>query len=97
MATQKNNKQGKSDGGMGWGSSVRNRVDVGTNNSNKNESDVSLVIVLCIAIMALTFVLVLPLLGIMYMDMNNATGAAVQEIKKMRELRVKMLLMMQGE
>jgi hypothetical protein len=47
--------------------------------------------------MALTFVLVLPLLGMMYMDMNNATGAAVQEIKKMRELRAKKLLMMQGE
>jgi hypothetical protein len=47
--------------------------------------------------MALTFVLVLPLLGLMYMDMNNATGAAVQEIKKMRELRAKMLMMMREE
>jgi len=97
MATQKGNKQGKSDGGMGWGSNVRNRVDVGSDNTNKNESDVSLVVVLCIAIMALTFVLVLPLLGLMYMDMNNATGAAVQEIKKMRELRAQMLMMMRGE
>lgn len=97
MATQKGNKPSKSDGGMGWGSNVHNRVDVGSNNSNKNESDVSLVVVLCIAIMALTFVLVLPLLGLMYMDMNNATGAAVQEIKKMRELRAQMLMMMRGE
>lgn len=37
--------------------------------------------------MALTFVIVIPLLGIMYMDMNNATNAAVHEAKKMRELR----------
>lgn len=37
--------------------------------------------------MALTFVIVIPLLGIMYMDMWNATNAAVIEAKKMRELR----------
>lgn len=37
--------------------------------------------------MALTFVIVIPMLGIMYMDMNNAMNAAVFEAKKMRELR----------
>jgi hypothetical protein len=36
-------------------------------------------------------------MGIMYMDMNNATIAAIQEVKKMRELRAKILLQMQGE
>lgn len=43
-------------------------------------------------VMALTFVIVIPLLGFMYMDMNNATNKAVEEIKKMRELRAKILL-----
>jgi hypothetical protein len=36
-------------------------------------------------------------MGIMYMDMNNATNAALYEIRKMRELRAKMLIEMQGE
>tara|TARA_R110002126_G_scaffold53859_1_gene145835 strand:- start:45293 stop:45406 length:114 start_codon:yes stop_codon:yes gene_type:complete len=36
-------------------------------------------------------------MGIMYMDMNNATIAAMQEVKKMRELRAKIMLQMQGE
>ena len=36
--------------------------------------------------------IVLPVMGIMYMDMNNATAVAVEEIKKMRELRAKILL-----
>jgi len=47
----------------------------------------------------LCFVLViaLPIMGIMYMDMNNATIAAMEEIKKMRELRAKILTQMQGE
>jgi hypothetical protein len=47
--------------------------------------------------MAFTFVIAIPLLGMAYLDMHNATAAAVQEIKKMRELRAKMLMMMQGE
>ena len=54
---------------------------------------------LLIAVIVLCFVLVLtiPVMGVMYMDMNNATNAALQEVKKMRELRVKILMEMQGE
>jgi hypothetical protein len=36
-------------------------------------------------------VLALPVMGVMYMDMNNATNAAMEEIRKMRELRAKIL------
>lgn len=43
-------------------------------------------------VMALTFVIVIPLLGLMYMDMNNATNKAIEEIRKMRELRARILL-----
>ena len=54
---------------------------------------------LLIAVIVLCFVLVLtiPVMGVMYMDMNNATNAALQEVKKMRELRAKILMEMQGE
>jgi hypothetical protein len=34
-------------------------------------------------------------MGVMYMDMNNATNAALQEVRKMRELRAKILMEMQ--
>jgi hypothetical protein len=40
---------------------------------------------------------VLPVMGIAYMDMNNATAKAMEEVKKMRELRAKILIEMQGE
>jgi hypothetical protein len=36
-------------------------------------------------------VIALPVMGIMYMDMNNATNAALNEIRKMKELRLKIL------
>lgn len=91
MATQKNNKPDKKFGNMGWGNPVRGGVDVGRNNTNKDESDVSLVIVLCLAIMALTFVIAIPLLAMTYLDMHNATQAAIYEVRKMRELRAKIL------
>jgi hypothetical protein len=42
--------------------------------------------------MALTFVVAIPLLGMAYLDMHNATEAAIQEIRKMRELRIKLML-----
>jgi len=45
--------------------------------------------------MALTFVIAIPLLGMAYMDMHNATHAAVQEVRKMRELRAKILMMLE--
>jgi hypothetical protein len=36
-------------------------------------------------------------MGVMYMDMNNATAKAMEEVKKMRELRAKIIMQMQGE
>jgi hypothetical protein len=42
-------------------------------------------------------VIALPVMGIMYVDMNNATAAAMQEVKKMRELRAKILMEIQEE
>jgi hypothetical protein len=33
----------------------------------------------------------------MYMDMNNATAKAMEEVKKMRELRAKIIMEMRGE
>jgi len=40
----------------------------------------------------LTFFVVMPVLGFMYMDMYHATKAAVQEVRKMKELRYQILI-----
>ena len=97
MATQKGNKPSKGAGNMDWSNPVRNSVDVGRNLPDKDESHVSVIVIICLAIMALTFVVAIPLIGIALMDSHNATTVAVEEIKKMRELRLKMMLMMQGD
>lgn len=59
--------------------------------ASKEESDVPAIIVICLAIMALVLVLVIPALAIVYIDMNNATNAAIVEVKKMRQLRAQVL------
>ncbi len=41
--------------------------------------------------MCLVLVIALPVMGVMYMDMHNATSAALNEIRKMKELRLKIL------
>ena len=48
-------------------------------------------------IMGLVIVVLVPLIGLQYMEMNNATNAAIVEIRKMKELRLKLLLERQGE
>lgn len=36
-------------------------------------------------------VIALPVMGVMYMDMNNATNAALHEVRKIKELRLRIL------
>jgi hypothetical protein len=42
-------------------------------------------------------VIALPVMGVMYMDMNNALHRAAEETRKMKELRVKILLELRGD
>ena len=39
----------------------------------------------------------LPVMGVMYMDMNNALYKALEETRKMKELRLKILRELRGE
>lgn len=39
----------------------------------------------------------LPVMGVMYMDMNNAMIRALEETRKMKELRLKILRELRGE
>ncbi len=72
---------------MAWGNPFRRNVASRRTAPAKGESDVSFALVLCVLVMAFTFVVVLPVLGVMYMDMNNARVAVEMEIRAIRELR----------
>ena len=42
-------------------------------------------------------VIALPVMGVMYMDMNNALYRAAEETRKMKELRIKIIKELRGE
>jgi len=97
MATGKYKKKGKGTTDVNPRGSVHNIVVPMANDSSQDERDVPWSLLIAVIVLCFVLVIALPVMGIMYMDMNNATVAAMNEVKKMRELRAKIMLELQGE
>ena len=97
MATSKNKKADRKSVDFNFRSSVRDSVVPMGDDSNKDEQHVSWAIFFAVLVVCLVLVVGIPALAIMYGDMANATSRAMEETKKMRELRAKILLEIQGE
>ena len=48
-------------------------------------------------VLCFVLVIALPVMGVMYMDMNNAMYKAAEETRKMKELRIKVIRELKGE
>jgi hypothetical protein len=97
MATGKYKKKNRGANDVNTRGHVHNILVPMGNDSDPNESHVSWAIFFAILVVCLVLVVGIPALAIMYGDMSNATTKAMEEVKKMRELRAKILLDMQGE
>lgn len=97
MATGKYKKKDQGAANINRGGGVHNVVVSMANDTNSDERDVPWSLLIAVVVLCFVLVIALPVMGIMYMDMNNATVAAMEEVKKMRELRAKILMGMQGE
>ena len=97
MATGKYKKKNRGADDVNRGGAVHNVVVSMGNDTDKDEPHVPWTLLVTVLVLCLVLVIALPIMGIMYMDMNNATVKAMEEVKKMRELRAKILLEMQGE
>lgn len=97
MATGKYKKKNRGTDDISNRGRVHNVVVSMGNDTDKDEPHVPWTLLVTVLVLCLVLVIALPIMGIMYMDMNNATIAAMQEVKKMRELRAKIMLQMQGE
>ncbi len=62
------------------------------NNEKRDDENVPWSLIVTVLAVLLTFFIVMPILAFMYYDMYYATQAAVQEVKKMRELRREILI-----
>ena len=97
MATGKYKKKNRGADDVNRGGAVHNVVVSMGNDTDKDEPHVPWTLLVTVLVLCLVLVIALPIMGIMYMDMNNATIKAMEEVKKMRELRAKILMEMQGE
>ena len=92
MATGKFKKKNRGADDVNSRGAVHNIVVPMANDSNQDERDVPWSLLIAVIVLCFVLVLALPVMGVMYMDMNNATNAAMEEIRKMRDLRSKILL-----
>ena len=97
MATGKYKKKNRGANDVNTRGAIHNIVVPMGNDSDPNESHVSWAVFFAVIVVCLVLVIAIPALAIMYGDMSNATNMAMQEVKKMRELRAKIMLQMQGE
>lgn len=93
----KDKKANKGTTDFSFSSIVRNPVVPMANDPDTNEPHIPWTLLITLLVLCLVLVIALPVMGVMYMDMNNATNAAMNEVKKMRELRAKIILEMRGE
>jgi len=97
MATGKYKKKNRGANDVNTRGAIHNFVVPMGNDSDPNESHVSWAIFFAVIVVCLVLVVCIPALAIMYGDMSNATAMAMEETKKMRELRAKIMLERQGE
>jgi hypothetical protein len=97
MATGKYKKKNRGTDDVNSRGTVHNVMVHMGNDIDKDESHVPWSLLIAVVVLCFVLIIALPIMGIMYMDMNNATARAMEEVKKMRELRAKILLEMKGE
>ena len=97
MATGKYKKKDQRAVNVNRGGGVHNVMVRMGDDTDKNERDVPWSLLIAVVVLCFVLVIALPVMGVMYMDMNNATARAMEETRKMRELRAKILMEMQGE
>jgi hypothetical protein len=82
---------------MGWSNPFRRGVVRRSSSNASNEPDVPWALLVAVVVLCFVLVIALPVMGVMYMDMNNAMYRAAEETRKMKELRIKIIREMRGE
>lgn len=76
---------------MGWSNPFRRSVVRRSPPPSANEPDVPWSLLIAVVVLCLVLVIALPVMGVMYMDMNNAMYRAMEETRKIKELRKQIL------
>ena len=82
---------------MGWSNPFRRGVVRRSSSANSDEPHIPWALLVAVVVLCLVLVIALPVMGVMYMDMNNALYRAAEETRKMKELRVRIIKELRGE
>ena len=82
---------------MGWRNPFRRGVVRRNPSPPSDEPDVPWALLVAVLVLCFVLVIALPVMGVMYMDMNNALYQAAEETRKMKELRIKIIKELRGE
>lgn len=82
---------------MGWSNPFRRNVVRRSVSTDSDEPHVPWSLLIAVVVLCFVLIIALPVMGIMYVDMNNAMYKAAEETRKMKELRLKVLREMRGE
>jgi len=91
MATGKYKKKNKAADDISFRGAVHNVLVPMANGNDTNERDVPWVLLIALVVVCLVLVILLPVMAMMYGDMNAATEKAIVETRKMKELRRQIL------
>jgi hypothetical protein len=97
MPTGKYKKKNKETNDIGSRGAVHNVLVSMANDNDKDEQHIPWSLLITVLVLCIVLVIVLPVMGIMYMDLNNAMYQAAQETRKMKELRLQVIKELKGE
>ena len=82
---------------MGWSNPFRRSVVRRSSAADSDEPHIPWTLLIAVVVLCFVLIIALPVMGIMYVDMNNAMYKAAEETRKMKELRLKILRELKGE
>ena len=82
---------------MGWSNPFRRSMVRRSVSTDSDEPHIPWSLLVAVVVLCFVLVIALPVMGIMYVDMNNAMYKAAEETRKMKELRLKVLREMRGD
>jgi len=98
MATKPGNRGNQGKGGMDWGAAVRPDMVQRSNDSAAHDANLQKFISAALVVLFIVLVMLIPVLALMWGDLNAAlhranaaADYAISEARKMRELRAKIL------
>lgn len=87
MATKAGDKSAKGQAGVDWSNRIGNGMVRPTNDRSSTDADTPWTLLIAVIVLCFLLMIIVPVMGLMYVELNQAANSAIKETHKMRELR----------